>query len=248
MKYYQSILVIVFILFNQTLNAAELDADIGWADVRQLAVPISGQVKEVMAAGSYVNAGETMLSFKCGVYQAQLKRYQSISSGLLPAVETALSEKELADELFERTVLSEVEHRSAELVYIKVKSQYNAAKAEVEEAKIKAGYCNLKAESALLVLNTHVVQGEMYTLESLKPALLTVASRTAMLATSKQLLPLEKMYKVGAAVKVKVAGKQYNGKIESIAFQDGNSVLIAATFDVFDPRLIANKTAKIIIQ
>jgi multidrug efflux pump subunit AcrA (membrane-fusion protein) len=248
MKLLQSIILIFITVFHHSLSAAELEAEIGLADIRQLGVPISGQVKTVMAAGSYVNAGETMLSISCGLYKAQFNQQQAIAEGLMPAVETAFKEKELADELFDRTVLSEVEHRNAELLYIKAKSQYDSSLAKVEQAKIKVAYCDLKADRSQLILKAHVMPGEMYSLEPLKPVLLTVASRNAMLATSKQALPLKKMYRVGLPVKVSVAGKKYKGKIQSIKFQPDNSVLISVTFDVFDPRLIGNKTAKIITQ
>ena len=235
-------------MFHYSVNAVELDAVIGWADIRQIGVPISGQIKSIMPAGSYVKQGEIMLSIKCGVYNAELKQHQAIAKGLTPAVETALKDKELADELFDRTVLSEVEHRNAELLYIKAKSEYDSSLARIKQAKIKAGYCELKADQSQIILKTHVGADEMYTLESSKPVLLTVASRNSMLAVSKQMLPLNKVYRSGQPVKVNVDGKGYDGKIQSVSFQTDNSVLINAVIGVFDSRLIGNKTAKINIQ
>lgn len=248
MKFYQFIVLIFISMFHCSVNAVELDAAIGWADIRQIGVPISGQIKNVMPAGSYVKPGEIMLSIKCGVYNAELKQHQAIAKGLTPAVETALKDKELADELFDRTVLSEVEHRNAELLYIKAKSEYDSSLARIKQAKIKADYCELKADQSQIILKTHIGADEMYTLESSKPVLLTVASRNSMLAVSKQMLPLNKVYRSGQSVKVNVDGKEYDGKIQSVSFQTDNSVLINAVIGVFDSRLIGNKTAKIIIQ
>ena len=247
---YRHILIFIFLSgFHCSLSAAEFEANIGWADVRQLGVPISGQVKKVMsAAGSYVNPGDTMLSISCGIYKAKLKQHQAVAAGLMPSVETVRKEKELADELFDRTVLSEIEHRNAELLYIKARSQYEASLAEVDQDKIRVSFCDLKADRPLLVLEVHVMEGEMYSLESIKPVLVTVASRNTMLATSKQTLPLKKIYRAGLAVKVDVAGKKYKGRLQSVVYQPDNSVLIKAIFDFFDPRLFGNKTAKIIIQ
>lgn len=248
MKFNQFIVLIFISMFHYSANAAELEAVIDWADIRQIGVPISGQIKNVMPAGSYVKPGETMLSIKCGVYNAELKQQQAIAKGLTPAVETALKDKELADELFDRTVLSEVEHRNAELLYIKAKSEYDSSLARIDQAKIKSAYCEVKADRSQVILRTHISADEMYTLESSKPVLLTVASRNSMLAMSKQMLPLNKVYRSGQPVKVKVDGKEYDGKIQSIIFQTDNSVLINAVIDIFDSRLIGNKTAKIIIQ
>ncbi|MDH5426009.1 MAG: hypothetical protein OEY29_13535 [Gammaproteobacteria bacterium] len=249
MKLHHALALILLFMFQHSLRAAELDAVVGWADVRQLGVPITAQVNKVnSAAGSYVKAGDTMVSLSCGIYKARLLQQQALSAGLLPAVETALKEKELADDLFERTVLSEVEHRNAELLYIKAKSDYESSLAIVEQAKLQAGYCELKADSALLILKVHVMSGEVYSLESAKPVLVTVASGKMMLASSKQALPLEKVYSTGLPVKVAVAGKQYSGQIQSVNYLADNSVIINATFDAFDPKLLANNTAKIIVQ
>lgn len=235
-------------MFHYSANAVELDAVIGWADIRQIGVPISGQIKSVMPAGRYVKPGETMLSIKCGVYNAELKQHQAIAKGLTPAVETALKDKELADELFDRTVLSEVEHRNAELLYIKAKSEYDSSLARIKQAKIKADYCEVKADRPQIILKTHIAADEMYSLESSKPVLLTVASRDSMLAMSKQMLPLSKVYRSGQLVKVRMDGKEYDGNIQSVSYQTDNSVLINAVIGAFDSRLVGNKAAKIIIQ
>lgn len=249
MKFHHTLVLVLLFMFQHSLKAAELDAVVGWADVRQLGVPISGQVNKVISgAGSYVKAGDTILSLSCGIYQAQLSQQQALATGLLPGVETARKEKELADDLFDRTVLSEVEHRNAELLYIKAKSHYESSLASVKQAKLQVNYCDLKADRALLVLNVHVMEGEMYSLESAKPVLVSVASRQSMLATSKQVMPLEKVYSAGSAVTVSVAGKKYAGRIQSVNYLPDNSVTINATFDIFDPKLVANKTAKIIVK
>jgi len=248
MKIRQFLLFILLASFFSTINAAEFDAKISWADVREIGVPISGQISKVLKAGSYAKPGDTMLSISCGLYKAQLAERKAIAAGFMPAVETALKEKELADELFERTVLSVVEQRNAELVYIKTKAEYDAAQAKAEQAKIRVGFCDIKADESLLVLKNHVTTGEYYSLESKKPVLLTVASRSRMLATARLTQPLKKSYKVGLASKVSLAGKRYEGRLQAVDYLTEGGVLVSVTFNAFDPRLIDNKAAKIIIQ
>jgi len=248
MKIRQLLLLTLLAGFFSTINAAEFDAKIGWADVREIGVPISGQISKVLKAGSYAKSGDTMLSISCGLYKAQLAEQKAIAAGFMPAVETTLKEKELADELFDRTVLSVVEHRNAELVYIKTKAKYDAAVARAEQAKIRVGFCDIKAANSLLVLKNHVTDGEYYSLESKKPVLLSVASRSSMLATARLAQPLKKNYRVGLAAKVRLAGKTYKGRIYTIDYLAQGGALVSVIINTFDPRLIDNKTAKIIIQ
>jgi len=234
--------------FISTTNAAEFDATIGWADVQEIGVPISGQVSKVLKAGSYAKSGETMLSISCGLYKAQLAEHKAIATGIMPAVETALKEKELADELFDRTVLSLVEQRNAELIYIKTKAQYDAAQARAEQAKIRVSFCDIKASNPSVVLKNHVTTGEYYSLESKKPVLLTVASRNIMLATARLTSSVKKNYKVGLSAKVSLAGKTYKGRVYAVDYLAQGGVQLSVIFNAFDPRLIDNKTAKIIIK
>lgn len=248
MNLYRTLTLLSLFFVTLTTSAEEFSAQVGWADVRQLGVPISGQVNQLnVVAGSYPKSGDTLLTLACGVYEAQLKQHQSIAKALIPAVETALKEKELADELFERTVLSEVEHRNAELVYIKSKAQQDEARAKVKQAEIRVGFCELKADDALMVLKVHVKNGEMYTQESAKPVLMTVASRDTMLATTVLALPLKKVYRTGVKATVNVAGKNHKGRIQAVNYL-AESIEISAEFDFFDPRLFGNTAAKIIIQ
>jgi len=248
MKIRQFLLFTLVAGFFSTINAAEFDAKIGWADVREIGVPISGQISKVLKAGSYVKSGDTMLSISCGLYKAQLAEHKAMAEGVMPAVETALKEKELADELFERTVLSVVEHRNAELIYIKTKAKYEAAQARAEQAKIRVSFCDIKASNPSIVLKNHVTSGEYYSLESKKPVLLTVASRSSMLATARLTQPVKRNYSVGLSAKVSLAGKTYKGRVYAVDYPAQGGVLVSVIFNAFDPRLIDNKTAKIIIQ
>jgi len=249
MRYFYTVNVLCLMIFSSSLFASEIPATVGWADVRQLGLPLSGVVKTINSqSGSYVKEGDSILSLDCGLYKAQFNQKKSIAEGLLPAVERTLKDKELAVELFERTVLSEVELRNAELIYIETKSKYDAAKAESDEKKWQVDNCNLTADSHLIVLDLHVSIGEVVNLETTKPVLATVASREKMSVTGAVVLPLKKNYKPGKRLKVEVFGKIYDGKIISIKYISDNSAELMAEFNVFDPRLITSKSAKLIIE
>lgn len=249
MRYLNTLIVLCLLAFSTALSAAEVSAKVGWADVRQLGLPLPGVVKSIYSrSGSYVKTGDSILSLDCGLYKAQLNQKNAIAEGLLPAVERKLKDKELAVELFERTVLSEVELRDAELVYLETKSKYDEALAESIEKKWQVDNCNLTAEGHLIVLDLHVSAGEVIGLETSKPVLATVASREKMSATATVVLPLKKNYKPGKKLKVDVSGKLYDGKIVSIKYKSDSSADLVAEFNAFDPRLISSKSAKLIID
>ena len=261
MKFNQLLILICLSLLNVSVKAADAEASINWADIRQLALPLSGIVKKVaVSPGDYVEAGKEMLSLDCDLYQAKLKQSKAIVDGLQPAVETAQKDKELANELFDRTVLSEVEHRKAELDFIETTSQYNAALAIYEENKWKVGHCSLVADRSLIVLDVHISEGELLNLKTSNAVLITVASRNKMSAIANIERLKSKSIKTGKDVSVNVAGKTYAGRVVAVSFSAGNSasysisgssansVQVRAEFNVFDPQLIGYKGAKLIIQ
>jgi len=246
MKYIY-ILMLSFSSFS--LLAEEISASVGWAGSRQLGLPLSGVVKEITSQpGSYVRAGDSLLSLDCDAYNAQYKQKKAIAEGLKPAVERTKKDKELADELFERTVLSEVELRNAELIYIETRAKYDAANAEANEKKWNVKNCKLKADSDLIILDVHVAVGEVINPESTKPVLVTVASRIKMMANATVSLPLNKTYMPGKELKVEVSGHLYDGEIVSVRYASDGSAVLNAEFAGFDPQLISNKSAKLIIK
>lgn len=249
MKFHYSLFIITLMFFQQSLSAAEYEARISLADVRQLGLPVSGVVESVyVSAGSYVKKGKKMLSLDCGLYRAQLRQSQALVNGIKPAVETALKEKELADELFARTVLSEIEHRQAELAYIKEKSKHDAAQARTEEIQWQSKNCDLVADSDLMVLEVHINKGQLFNLKSDNPLLLTVASKKVMQVNSELTLPLKQSFKINQPVKVKVDGRQFDAKLSSISYHSNSTVVIAARVEVFEPLLMSAKSAKLIIK
>lgn len=246
MKLLSSLIMLSIPLFSQSLSADELNAEVGWADVRNLGLPVSGIVKKVyVTAGSLIKPGDKLVSLDCGFYNAQLKQSQAIVRGLGPSVETALKEKELADELFARTVLSEVEHRQAELVYTETRSRHESAQAQSAQAKWNVSYCDLIADNHQIVLSVNISEGAMYNAESEQRLLLTVASQKAVTINGKLAAPLKHIYKKGEAVTVEVNGKNYDAKIDSVKFAAHNTVEVSAVVGIFDAGLIGDTTAKI---
>jgi len=232
-----------------SVNAAELAASIGWSGLRTLGLPLTGVIAEVHAGpGSFVPRGAKLVSMDCGQYAARLVHSQALVDGLAPGVERAKKDKELADELFDRTVLSEVEHREAELKYIETRSHYEAAVATRDEHQWLQGNCVLEADKQLIVLQVHARRGEVLNLNNAAAKLITVADRDAMQAVASVSLPLKQSYKIGKKINVEINGKPVNGKITSIRYLPDNTAQLVARFALFDPRLIASKNAKLIIQ
>lgn len=245
----KQIYLIPLLLLSHVANAAELPATIEWSGLREIGLPISGIVASVNAQpGAFVQKDAALLSLDCGMYDAKQAQSQAIVEGLEPSVERAQKDKELADELFERTVLSEVEHRDAELIYIEKKSRYQAAKAIDDENRWLQQQCDLKADRHLIVLDVKVKVGEVVNLQQMNAKLMVVADRDAMEAKASVALPLKKSLKPGKKLKVEVSGQLYKGRVTAIRFLADNTAEITAKFSTFDPRLISSKNAKLIIQ
>lgn len=249
MKFRSLMMIFVLLLLNKTVLAEQWSATISWAGLRNLGLPLSGVIQTVnVTPGSYIDKGKTLLTLECGLYQAELKYSTALVKGFEPAVEKALKDKELADELYARTVLSEVEHRTAELLYIETESKYQAIVAEAEQKKWNTDHCKLTADKDLIVLDLHVKKGEVIDLQSSKPVLVTVADRHLMMASAVVTLPLKKELTPGQQLKVEVSGKTYDARLFSVKYTEDGTATVSAVFEVFEPQYISSKNAKLITE
>lgn len=242
-------LSIILTLSCSMASAEEWTAVVDWSGKRILSAPVSAQVKKLhVRPGEIVSKGQSLVSLDCGQYAARYKQSKALVAGLAPAVERAKKDRELANELFERTVLSEVEYREAGLLYIEKKSRHDAAKAELEENEWLKNQCELKATRAAVVLDIHVTEGEMLNNQVQNSGLLTVANSSAINVVATVAMPINSHVKPGQKIKAEIAGKSYNGQIISVQFQNNEMARLTAIINHFDIRLIGVKNAKLISQ
>jgi len=197
--------------------AAEFPATLVWADRTALSLPISGLVKDVkVRAGQDVPAGGLLLEMDARPFDARLHKAQAGVLGLERKRVEAKNEAKRAQELYARTVLSNVELEKAHIDQQQVESQYQEARAQQQLIEVERSYSQLKAPFAARVLAVNVAPGEAISAAMQAPTLIEVA-RSNVIDVVAKLKPEEVAgLKLGGKVDVEVNVSKVSGEIIAI--------------------------------
>lgn len=198
--------------------AGEADGVLQWQQKTALSLPVSGVIEAInVSPGQRVVKGEVLLSLDKRPFQYQLQSAQSRMAQHAPDRDEARDELQRAEELYERTVLSQVELDQAENDFAEKDARYLAAGADVEQAKLDLEHTELKAPFDLIVLKNHVVAGQTVVNRLQATPLVTVANGQLVAVMS---LSPEKIagLNIGADVNVSIAAKAHSGKVKVIDY------------------------------
>lgn len=198
--------------------AGEVQGVLQWEHRTNLSLPVSGVVKEVLVSeGQTVKQGKVMLRLDMRRVKARIQAAEARMSRHKPGRDEARRELERAKELFDRTVLSQVELDKAKNDYAEKNAALQEARAEVIEEKLNLEYSELKAPFDLVVLNVHAVKGQAVVNQFQAVPLIEVAeNRLAAVAFT---VPAKLAgIKPGAAVSVIYTDQQLAGKISVIDY------------------------------
>jgi len=197
--------------------AVEFPATLVWADRTALSLPISGLVKDVkVRAGQDVPAGALLLELDARPFDARLRKAQAGVQGLERKRVEAKNEAKRAQELYARTVLSNVELEKAHIDQQQVEGQYQEARAQQQLIEVERGYTQLNAPFAARVLAVNVAPSEAISAAMQAPTLIEVARSDVIDVVAK--LKAEEVVglKLGGKVDVEVNGRKASGEIIAI--------------------------------
>lgn len=196
--------------------AADLDATIQWSRRTELALPVSGVVARVEAnAGQRVAQGRLLLALDETPFLGSVNEAQAQLARRKIEHDEATRDAKQAQELYERTVLSNVEIENARMKLARAEAGYNEAKAILDRARYRQKVSALRASFDLVVLSRHVEPGQAVSAELKPPVLLVVAAAGEYLAQAR--VPAERVtgLKLGQSVTVDVAGKTYTAALKA---------------------------------
>jgi len=194
--------------------AAEFPAQLAWADRSALSMPLSGQVKQVyVRAGQQVAAGAPLVSLDARSLDARLAEARAGVKSLERKNAEAQREAKRADELYARTVLSNVELEKAHIEQQSVEGGYQRARAQLQLAEVARSFSPLKAPFAARVLEVKVSEGETISDTMQPPTLIEIARADSIDAVA--LLKTNEMrgLVLGSQAEVEVDGRKVAGEI-----------------------------------
>lgn len=228
------VLLLALMTLTPVVHAAgEADGVLQWKQKAALSVPVSGVIEAIcVVPGQRVAKGDFLLSLDKRPFQYRLQSAKSRQAQFAPGRDEARNELQRAEELYERTVLSQVELDRAKIDFAEKDARYREAGADIDQAELDLEYAELKAPFDLVVLKNHVVVGQTVINQLQATPLLTVAGGELVVAMS---LNPEKTagLKIGSDLHVNIAGKAYPGKVKVIDY-DAKSGSVEVTVLIGD--------------
>lgn len=216
----RTVIALLLAGFSLHAAAADLTATIQWARKAALGTPMSGVIAAVHAdVGAVVKKNSVLLSLDPQPFAADVKRAQAQVTQARVGFSEAKRDREQADELFERTVLSTVDRDNAHNRFTRAEAALAQAQAELTQAQYRMRYSELRApfDGWVAVRNAEPGQTVAATLEP--PILLVVVGRGEYLALAQVPAADLAKFKVGQAATVQAGGKTYRATLKSIGFE-----------------------------
>ena len=198
--------------------AGEADGVLQWEQKAALSVPVSGVVEAIyVIAGQRVAKGDVLLSLDKRPFQYRLQSAKSRKAQFAPGRDEAWNELQRAEELYERTVLSQVELDQAKIDFAEKDARYREAGADIDQAELDLEYAELKAPFDLIVVKSHVVVGQTVVNRLQATPLVTVAG--GKLVAIMSLNPENTAgLNIGSDLHVSIAGNAHPGKVKVIDY------------------------------
>lgn len=198
--------------------AGEAYGVLQWEQKAALSVPVSGVVEAInVVQGQRVAKGAVLLSLDKRPFQYRLQSARSRMAQFAPGRDEARNELQRAEELYERTVLSQVELDQAKIDFAEKDARYQEAGADVDQAELDLEYAELKAPFDLIVLKSHVVVGQTVINRLQATPLVTVAAGklVAVISLSPENIAA---LNIGSDLQVSIAGQVHTGKVNVIDY------------------------------
>ncbi len=217
MEQQRSIRAAVFcaaMLIAGPLLAAEYDATLEWARRVELGTLVSGVVQQVDARpGDRVDKGAILLRLDSRGFAAELQRARAEVSRTQKERAEALNEKQRAEELYDRTLLSQHDLELANLLAAQAENAYSEAQAGLTTATLELEYSVMRAPFDALVLERRAERGQTVVASMTSPTLFVLVEAESMNARISLSPEIIDTVKSGAAATVRVGGREYPAKV-----------------------------------
>lgn len=214
------VISLIQLAFNQSIHAMDIQASLHWSKRVELGTPVSGVIKSVeVHSGDRVKLGDLLVKLDDRNYAAALLKARAREKDLAEKRKEAKRQLSRAQELYDRTVLSEHDLQTAKNNKVAADSEYETAKSELVTAELNLEYTSLRAPFDALVINRNAELGQTV-VSQLKPVtLITVAAAGEMLARGHIEQSMLDGQLQGRPAEVVVAGVRYTGKIKYIGLE-----------------------------
>lgn len=230
--------------------AEEFDARLDWARRVTLSTLVSGTVSEVpVQPGNRVERNAVLARLDARRFEAAVREAESRRNSLEQKNAEAQRELERAQELYDRTVLSDRDLELARIAAASAQADYRAAEAAEVQARLDLEYSVVRAPFDGVVLDVPATVGQTVITTTQTEPLVVLAGTGEMLA--RLAVPLARLddLELGQAARVTVDGSTYTGRIARVGLEplaaDDTRYPVEVIFDAGSDPLRAGRAAKV---
>lgn len=214
-------LITASLLMNPgAIQAADIDARLGWSQRVEMSTGVSGTVAKVSAqAGERVEKGRLLLALDATRFKAALQQAKAAQRDARYALEEAKREWERAQELYERTVLADRALQLAENAYVTAQASQARADAALANADKDLADSMIRAPFAAVVVSRQAEVGQTVVTQLQATPMLILAASDAYIARGQLSLSDLSALRIGEAVDVSTGGQRYRGEIVELGME-----------------------------
>lgn len=214
-------LVLVFSLaFVMDAQAGEVDAQLEWARRVELGTLVSGVVTEAsVGVGDKVVAGQVLLRLDQRAFRARLDEARAKAKNTELELSEAKRELERAQELYNRTVLSDHDLVEAKIAFGKSELAALSAATVLAQAEVDFQYSEVRAPFDAIVLRKNAEVGQVIVVQLQASPLLIIAERGTMLARAEVDAETANNLTIGIDAKIRIGKVEYSGKLRTLGLE-----------------------------
>ena len=176
--------LVIAILVSPVIRAGELQGVLGWSDIAKLGFVVTGSVDAVnVQSGARVTRGQMLVQLEQRPFILHMKKYKASIETIEPLLFDSQIELSQAEELYDRTVLSQVELQKIEARHRGLQAQSRVAQMDYELAKWRLEKSGIKAPFDGLVINNQFISGQVIGEENKVEVALLIAPAGVMSVT-----------------------------------------------------------------
>lgn len=240
------------LLLSFSAVAEKFDGTLDWAMGSAHSFMVTGEVDQVnVRPGERISKGARMVQLYQRPFQLAVKKYKAGTETIEPLLFDAKIDLSQAEELYDRTVLSQIELQKVEAKYRGLDAQSRMQQADYELARMKLEKSTLVAPYDALVVDNQFVIGQMISEEN-QSAVAVILARTGYMAVNFEVTPQQvAVVKPGAAITVEVGSSRFNGtvtQVKLLARTTGGYQVRAEFSHAADQHFYPGQTATVSLQ
>lgn len=245
------LMLVPALALSTVIQAQQFEGTLDWGQLTTLSSPLNGKISSVKVyEGERVKEGALLATIDPRPFQAREKRAKAMLKGLTTRYDDAAREYTRAQELYERTVLSQTDLQAAEVRYFSAEADKNQAEAELLQAKVELEYTQLRAPYSGLVIERNINPQEVVSNQLNASPMIRLASTDTMKASFWVPPQSAANLKSGDSVKVTVEGNAYDATVRHVGLtskREHQQVLttVAVTLPNSNGTLYAGRVAHI---